>query len=331
MNKIFVLIAVLFLATLSLLIFENDLFFSPQEIIKFADGKSYSQEEINSFFAISDEEYSEAKNSLFKEQSIESEKYSINSLSCFSESQELPSKGQDPSPTSPLPSKPGKGIPDDSCFWYALLLAKQEKFGDVFTYQDLDLVLSEAKSLGVYQNPNFGGGRGTPLPAEGTPPKKFMDDLMARINYIDNLALSLGGGGGNGGDSNDGLIIITPGSLGIKENKEIIKKASDEGDGLVLSFICKTGGSSSGFGHAVNVPKGGVTPNPSCNSIKFKVINPNGEVEVDSNGLVINSDPAGVPAGCGPGQTTHLESILIIESAPMGSQMPSSPVGLLSQ
>lgn len=326
---IYALIALLAVFALGLSFYPN-LFYSPTQIT-FSDRSTYEQEYIDDFFAITQEEYESTKENWLAEQIGGNGVFS--SIGCYNKPQGPP----EPIPRPPkekdrLPPGFIPGMPDDACFWHAVLLAKMQQFGDRFTYGDLLKVLEEAKKQGLYQNSRVGGGRGTPLPSDGMPPEDFMKDLIARINYLDNFALAIGDGGGTGGGpgvgSRDILLIILPGVLGNAGNKALLKQASDSGNGIILNFICKdNNGNFAPEGHSVNVPQGGVTPNPACTSIKFKTENPNGEVEVDGNGRATGSSAPGVPLNCPPGFTAQLQSILIIETTQPGTPIPQAPSG----
>lgn len=322
-----VLIVILAVFVLGLLFYPNFLY-SPSTIT-FSDGSSYEQEYIDQFFEISDKDYELSKEKWASEIIGDG---GFSSSDCNQDPQGPPtgSKPIPPKPGDKLPPGYKPGMPEDSCFWHALLLAKQQKFGEQFTYGDLLKLLDEAKKQGVYQNPAL-GGRGTVTPT-GSVPEDKVKDLMERINYLDNFALEIGKGGAGGPGapgSKDTLLIIKPGTLGDPLNKAMIKQASDAGHGVVLNFRCvstSSGGVTPG-GHATNVPMGGITPNPSCTSIKFKTQNPNGEVEVDSDGQVTGSSAPGVPLDCLPGSTGQLSSILIIEHTPAGTPVPQAPSG----
>lgn len=333
------------LAILAILFYKS-IDFSPslEEKVVFDDGSSYTQQEIDEFFAMGDE-YSwesgettgldENSGLIYTSCSLPSDENLQHNLlyeawlEYYSqeEPQGPPPQGPQspaPKPTDPLPPD-GEGLFPDDCVWRAIIRAKAEKFKDTWTYEDYMKILDIAKKLGLFRSSATGGvGTVTPGGPRDFPEafKKRFDELMS---YIDNEALGLGGGGGGRGDAKDTLLVITPGIF-TQSNKAFLKAASDRGDGMILNFGC-TGANKPGQlnGHAVNVPKSGVTPNPNCKSTKFKTKQPDGEVTVDVNGKVTSSSGVDVPipGGCGLGSDTILNAIIIISNS--GQTGPPSP------
>lgn len=323
-KNIFLIIGVIiFLLILGFYLVKENILKSPQieKKITFENGNSYTQEEIDKFFEMSNEEaYSLLEsNSLGEKENSnndEGSNYNYVVWGCGSEEPQEPKPS--PKPDEKFPPKGGVPQPD-VCFWFSMFLAKAEKFGDTFTYGDFEKILELAKQMGVYRNP-AAGGVGTPGPGPGAS-KMNVDSFIGAVNFVDATILGTGAGGGNGGDARDNYIIITPGWFN-EDNKGMLKKLSDNNDGIMMNFGCHGINGRAPIGHTARVPKGGITPSPDCKSTKIKIKNPDGEISINQNGEVTSSSAQNVPipGGCPQGASARIESILTITSA-----TPSNP------
>lgn len=331
-NKNILLITsiIIFLLILGVYLAKKGIYKSPsvEEKITFDNGNSYTQEEIDKFFEISDEEaYSllESNSQTGGENSDGGEGPNYIILSCGSQGPQEPRPNPRPNERFPPPG----GVPQpDVCFWIAMFLAKAEKFGDTFTYGDFQKILDLATQMGVYKN-RATGGVGTPGPGPAAS-KRNIDSFIGAVNFVDSAILDAGSGGGSGGDARDNYIVITPGWFN-EANKAMLKKLSDNGDGIIVNFGCYGVGGRAPIGHSARVPKGGITPSPDCTSTRIEIKSPDGNVNVNQNGEVTSSSAPNVPVppNCPPGTSARIDSMVTITSAtpqnPANSGGPYNP------
>ncbi len=293
--------------------YTQSMLLSPEEQIIFSNGDSYTLSEIDEAFSISDEETLNILERSASESAGEDELISeVIGTGCEIISDDFQ--------TSPQTF-------DDSCYWDAIFDAKEKQFSIKITkeWRKSFLINEVSAKFNLFRS-TIGGSaiKGTPIYSSLNSEQKLRFNEI--LNYLDNKII----------ESNRPMIVVNPPwsadtnhEIGIgwfsKENKALIYNIINKSKGsIVISWKCPGGL----LGHAQRVIE--ITPNPSCISTKMKLGNPEGEIEINSDGEIITSTNSALhrcppPSGGGPAPNPRIHSMTIIFTVPNRPVTPLPP------